>query len=128
MPVSVSLHSDISEYPGIHDLAKDFAGYKNKILIPSYFGRDGDYQTPQACKEEEVWHLHLRPGDGRRWYSRLPSYSRTSDKHLVYCRGYTDRDAYLLITILAPNAHKQARNIDRMNDIAKIAEVFRREM
>ena len=127
MTVKVSVHRDLSNYPAIKLLAKDFSGYKRNILVPDYFGRDGDYLRPKECCEEGVWHLHLcettPPPDT--WTCIRNLFSRKSDIHLVYCCGFYDPNHYLLITVLTPDAHRQANNIDRMLDIAAIAAGFR---
>tara|TARA_R110000868_G_C10969398_1_gene769535 strand:- start:11666 stop:11854 length:189 start_codon:yes stop_codon:yes gene_type:complete len=57
--------------------------------------------------------------------SHSRSFFSESDIHLVYCCGFYDTNHYLLITILKPDAHRQANNIDRMLDIAAIAAGFR---
>lgn len=126
--------------PNYDQLAADFKSYKEGLLVPDYFGLDGDYADNIRCKEEEVWHLHLAeanseplwstaPQQGRPTYqypsTQRPPEKRTSDKHLIYTRGYMDRDAYLLIAILSPDAHKQARQNNVMLPLADIAADFR---
>lgn len=127
MTVKVSVHSDLNSYPDIRSLALDFCAFKRGDYVPNYFGRDGDYRRPRECLEEEVWHLHLSeiiPPD--HYWTRVKNiFNRTSNKHLVYCRGFFDPKHFFLITVLDPNAHEDARNIDRMRDIAYQAQEFR---
>lgn len=127
MIVEVFAHDDLLDYPFLKDLTIDFKHFKENSLLPDYFGRDADYRWPQVCLDEEVWHLHLsesvKPPFWKRWARSL--YQKTSDKHLVYCRGYYNRSRYYLIAILEPDAHDQARNLDIMLAIGEMAAEFR---
>ncbi len=127
MTAKVFIHSDLESFPDIAALAADFACYKDNQATPPYFGRDGDYRRPEACREEEVHHLHLSESipPTSLWGKISNPFRRTSDKHLVYCRGFYDRESYLLITVLHPDAHNKAENMDLMLDIVAIAKKFR---
>ena len=59
-------------------------------------------------------------------------YSRTNDKVLVYCPGFTDSNRYLLITIINHWNHEEpeiVKGTDKdsalMENLEKIAEGFR---
>lgn len=108
-------------------LIDDFRQYKLTGVIPDIFGRDELYNHPNSLpiiKAEEVQHIHLLDGE-KRWPSYTIQFYKTSDEHMVYCQGQTNSNCYLLIAILAPSAHKQARNNSVMYNIGKIAEKFR---
>ncbi|WP_430623914.1 type II toxin-antitoxin system YafO family toxin [Marinimicrobium locisalis] len=130
MGVKVFLHSAIRSHSEAEFLRAAFRTYKETDDGQGIFGRDGDYVRPKQCREEELRHVHLRPQDRfllRKWLKRKNPYHQTSDKHLVYCSGFHHRDTYLLIAVLEPKAHDDARNIDLMAKLAEIASEFRLE-
>lgn len=112
----------------LDDLAADFLSYKKDGVLPDNFGRDAPYdddRTYPLVKEEQVAHIHLADADAP-FPKFLRQFKRTSDQaHLVYCQGAMDPDAYLLIIILKPEAHKMARNNNHMYKIGMMAEAFR---
>ncbi|CAM4272865.1 toxin YafO [Klebsiella variicola] len=112
----------------LDDLAADFLSYKKDGVLPDTFGRDAPYdddRTYPLVKEEQVAHIHLADADAP-FPKFLRQFKRTSDQaHLVYCQGAMDPDAYLLIIILKPEAHKMARNNNHMHKIGMMAEAFR---
>jgi len=59
------------------------------------------------------------------WASRQAQYDRTSDYHLVYCPGFYKTDHFLMMSILKPDAHAQARNNNIMSNLAIMAAKFR---
>lgn len=108
-------------------LVEDFKTYKAFHHTPDTFGRDELYDHPftlPIIKAEEVRHIHLADCDNL-WPPRKLQFNKTSDSHLVYCQGSIDATNYLLIGILAPEAHKQARNNSIMFKFGKMAEAFR---
>lgn len=110
----------------LDDLTKDFLHYKESSLCPDYFGRDVAYDhphTPTVVLQEDVRHIHLVEHSA--WAVRLMQFNRTSDRHLVYCQGFFNPDCYLLITLLSPNAHEQAKINNIMRKIGEQAEIFR---
>jgi mRNA interferase YafO len=96
----------------LEQLVTDFRIYKESNLLPDTFGRDVKYDI-HLTDREHLWPLHL------------VQFKRTSDIHLVYCQGATDSSHFLLIAILMPNAHEQARQNNVMANIGKMAERFR---
>ncbi|TBW57392.1 type II toxin-antitoxin system YafO family toxin [Marinobacter halodurans] len=111
----------------LNKLVEDFKQYKNEGTRPDTFGRDAAYNHPHSLpsiRHEEVQHIHLQD-ESSNWGIRTIQYHRTSDTHLVYCQGALNDDHFLLITILQPDAHNQAKNNDVMSAIASQAEVFR---
>jgi mRNA interferase YafO len=103
----------------------DFKLYKSTGKLPERFGRDVPYHFPKEALEEELLHLHLNVDDP--WPISYLQYDRTSDVHLVYCQGATQKNCFFLMTILSPDAHEQAKNIDLMLKLAEKAESFRKE-
>ncbi|MGL6261910.1 type II toxin-antitoxin system YafO family toxin [Vibrio sp. WXL103] len=109
-------------------LTEDFKVYKQTGKKPEFFGRDEAYDHPNTLpilKAEEVKHIHLATSDAP--FLRAVQFYQTSDKHLVYCQGWADPRCYLLIAILAPDAHTQARNTTIMRKLGLIAEKFRQQ-
>ncbi len=110
-------------------LEADFIQYKSSHTVPDLFGRDVLYDHPNTLpvlKAEEVWHLHLADPDAP-WDRRKIQFYKTSDIHLVYCRAALQADTYLLMAILKPDAHAQARNNAIMLRLGMMAELFRRK-
>lgn len=108
----------------IKQIKQDFLLYKSSGILHSYFGRDVTYSWPTSAKTEELHHLHLAI-HGHEWGRLRPQFSRTSDDHIVYTRGFYDPDCYLLIALMTPDAHNKANDIDLMEQYAKIAHKFR---
>lgn len=109
-------------------LTNDFRRYKETGQKPDIFGRDEAYNhldTLPILESEEVKHIHLAAGDAP-FLSKIQFY-QTSDKHLVYCQGWQDPSCFLLIAILTPDAHEQARNRTIMHNLGLIAEKFRQQ-
>ena len=108
-------------------LKKDFKQYKDTNIPPSNFGRDAEYNHPNtlpSVRQEKVAHIHLEEPD-KPWDVHAVQFNKTSDTHLVYCRGFHDENCYLLMALLTPDAHEQARNRTIMYKLAKMAEKFR---
>ena len=108
-------------------LAQDFKAYLLPNSHSSLFGRDVPYDHPNSPRlilQEEVRHVHLEDPEAP-WSPGLPSYRRTSDTHLVYCQGAIREDHYCLLALLAPHAHEDAKDFDRMMKIGVMAEKFR---
>lgn len=109
-------------------LVKDFKKYKETGVIPELFGRDELYDHPNTLpvvKNEEVAHIHLASSD-KPFLNSIQFY-RTSDTHLIYCQGGIDESCYLLIAILSPSAHEQAKDRTIMFNLGRIAEKFRQK-
>ena len=105
----------------------DFKRYNLTGVIPEYFGRDVPYDHPNSMPivlVEEIQHIHLGSEDKPLPRKKL-QFHQTSDYHLVYCQGALDDDCYLLMTILAPDGHEQARSRDIMYKLGIMAEKFR---
>lgn len=91
------------------------------------FGKDAPYDhlnTLPSVKQAELRHVHIIDVNIV-WPPRKPHPKRTSDKHLVYCTGYMEKNCYLLIAVLNPEAHKKAFDRSLMLNMAKTAEIFR---
>lgn len=126
--MQVFINSLISNYLDpiqIEALKTDFINYKVFDITPNYFGKDVGYDhpnTPSVLLQECVMHLHLNFNE---WKPSVQPFKRTSDTHLIYCQGAMDPDAYLLITILDPDAHDQIKKFSIWCEIGEIAEQFR---
>jgi len=122
-----SVIQELLDPSDLANLERDFKKYKVEGMQPDTFGRDALYDHPHSLpsiRQEEVRHIHLQD-ERSDWNIRTIQYYRTSDTHLVYCRGAIFDDRFLLITLLKPDAHNQARNNDIMTAIAKQAKIFR---
>lgn len=111
----------------LENLEKDFRAYKSEHRTPETFGRDERYDHPHTLpviKAEEVRHIHLADADTLWQHARL-QYNKTSDSHLVYCRGFHNNNCYLLMAVLSPDAHQQAKDNACMYNLGKMAETFR---
>ena len=111
----------------LEQLAADFKRYKETGIPAACFGRDVLYDhthTLPSVRSEDLMHLHLAEG-AQHWTGRQAQYSRTSDQHLVYCRGFYATNHFLLMSILKPDAHAQARNNSIMSNLAIMAAKFR---
>lgn len=109
-------------------LEDDFRHYKATGVLPDLFGRDVPYNHPNtlySVKAEELWHIHLLSGDATWPANCKKQEDKTSDDHLVYCPAYQASNCFLLIAILSPDAHAQARKNQIMLNLAKMAENFR---
>ena len=107
-------------------LVADFKRYKSTGELPDTFGRDVPYDhahTLPAVRAEELMHLHL--AENEPWPLSTVQFYRTSDKHLVYCQGYTDHNCYALMAFLEPEAHSKAWDRDLMLRLAASAQAFR---
>ena len=113
----------------LKQLKTDFQRYKETDSPADNFGRDALYDDSNnlpSVRLVELRHLHLlNQSENFLRYAR--QYDKTSDDHLVYCQGFYSDRAYLLIALLSPNAHKQARNNDAMLKLAGMAENFRNQ-
>ncbi|REL28020.1 type II toxin-antitoxin system YafO family toxin [Thalassotalea euphylliae] len=120
------ISSTLSELE-LDNLVNDFKSYKLTGTAPQYLGRDVPYDHPGTLPTvlaEEVQHIHLGNQDNPLPLNKI-QYHRTSDVHLVYCQGALDGNCYLLMAILAPDAHNQAKSRDIMFKLGTMAEKFR---
>lgn len=113
------------------DLLADFRLYKEQGILPSTFGRDAPYDFSHNRKYLELQHIHIKR-DGQEFPLRLVQFQRKSGYVLVYCPGFSDPNAYLLITVIKHWNHKapnEVEDTDRdpvlMEKLEKIAEGFR---
>lgn len=132
MTVSVLCHSTLKEIFAqngldLGTLKEDFKQYKESTIPATSFGRDAEYNHPNGLpivREEKVLHIHLEDPNSP-WDVNVEQFNKTSDIHLVYCRGFYDEQCYLLMAILSPNAHVQARDNNIMYNLGLMAEKFR---
>jgi len=108
-------------------LVGDFKSYKLTGTAPDNFGRDVPYDHPNNLPivlAEQIQHIHLGSEDKPLPLKKIQFY-QTSDIHLVYCQGALNENCYLLMTILSPDAHDQAKSRDIMFKLGAMAEKFR---
>lgn len=104
----------------------DFKKYKESGKLPGNFGRDVLYNHPNTLPivlQEKISHIHLEDPD-KPWHFRTLQFNRTSDIHLVYCRGFYNENCYLLMALLSPDAHNQALNRTIMFNLGKICLIL----
>tara|TARA_Y100001951_G_C11267707_1_gene256699 strand:+ start:41 stop:436 length:396 start_codon:yes stop_codon:yes gene_type:complete len=109
-------------------LIQDFKQYKTGVL-PALFRKDVPYDHPlnlDIIKQEQVRHIHLAE-NGTGFPILTAQFKRTSDTHLVYCRGFTSENCYLLMAILKPNAHDLAKSNQLMYKLGLMAQAFRQQ-
>ena len=97
--------------------------------LPALFGKDVPYDHPfnlDIIKQEQVRHIHLA-AIGTGFSIFITQAKRTSDTHLVYCRGFTNEHCYLLMAILRPNAHDLAKSNQLVYQLGLIAHAFRQQ-
>ena len=117
-----SLIRETMNSDNLSGLVFEFKSYKETGDAPLIFGRDASYDRPDSVKKADMHHIHLKGKE--KWSLKIVQFRRLSNLHLVYCRGFMNPDAYLLITVIE-GAHEKARNINFMLDLAEIAEDFR---
>lgn len=120
--------------PGFSDtLIEDFRRYQasNGDELPDYFGCDNPYGWPPSIANcIEHIHLCIPP---RTFDARLNQRDRKckigkpqDDVALVYSRGLIDDTEFLLIGVLMPDAHAQARCRGLMEYLGGIGREFAR--
>lgn len=111
-------------HPYAQEVIKQFKQYKSTASASELIGRDAPLMRPSSAVFASMWHMHL-PSPGEAFNLHQLVYHRTSDNFLIYCAGFTNPTHYLLIDILAPDAHDKSENIDLMNRYIKQADKFR---
>ncbi|WP_445939170.1 type II toxin-antitoxin system YafO family toxin [Pseudomonas sp.] len=130
-----SLFRDVLvDYPGLLDgLISDFTRYieSDRLMLPSYFGREAAYVRPQAAINAGLMHIHIAIPPTV-FPEHRPQYDRTcpmgdphGDAALVYTQGLFEEDRYSLIALLHPDAHARARRREIMDYLARVASRFR---
>ncbi len=117
-----SLIKDTMPESELANLVSEFRGYKKIGNAPLLFGRDTSYNRPDAVLKADMHHIHLKGNE--KWSLNIVQFRRLSNLHLMYCRGFMNPNAYLLIAVI-DRVHERARNINFMLDMAEIAENFR---
>ncbi|CBL44716.1 Conserved hypothetical protein [gamma proteobacterium HdN1] len=130
--VRIFTHRDLKDTLGEQKtkaLVDDFRAYKERKGLPITFGRDVPYKFTHNRSYLELQHLHFKE---KGFPLKLVQFKRTSGYVLVYCPGFFDRTAYLLIAIIKHWDHLKPNDVagtDRdtglMDELEKIAEGFR---
>lgn len=103
-------------------LVAEFSEYKKTGVAPITFGRDVAYNRPDTVLKADMHHVHLKGEEN--WHINIIQFRRVSNLHLMYCKGFMNPNAYLLIAVI-DKAHERARNVSFMLDMAEVAETFR---
>lgn len=120
-----SLIRDTMPEAELAGLVADFKQYKATGVAPLTFGRDAPYHRPDSVQKADMHHIHLRGREN--WNLQIVQFRRVSNLHLMYCRGFQNPNAYLLMAVI-DRAHERARDIHFMLDMAEIAEAFRSKL
>lgn len=114
----------------IKALRKDFRAYKQGGNLPETFGRDAPYDFTPLRRYLELRHIHVRKE--KPYPVRLLQYRRTADRVLIYCSGYTNPNAYLLIAFIKHWNEKTPELVEGtdkdpiiMATVERLAEGFR---
>lgn len=126
MPISVFTHKALRESFDPTQLAsikQRFIQYKQDNIRHSTFGRDEQYLRPQAVKDSDLWHIHLKDKTSKGWDRRgLDIFYMTSNTALIYTRGARSSDNYLIISIIE-NAHAHYGGTEQY--VRRMAEIAR---
>lgn len=119
--VRVFINTAITQSALIKAYAAELKRIKSK---PSYqsksFGVGRDFSRPENAKLAGLMHYHLIDAEHN-------PRTKTSDRFLVYCSGFSNPNDYLLIAIIEPEAHKQTNKGSTMACLIQIAENFRNQ-
>lgn len=134
MTIRVLYHPSLKEIfsqngLNLEALREDFKQYKETAIPATIFGRDAEYNHPNGLpivRQEKISHVHLEDSNSP-WDVSVEQFNKTSDIHLVYCQGFYDEKNFLLMAILSPNAHEQARNNNIMYNLGTMAKKFREQ-
>ena len=118
---SALLRDTMHEYE-LGRLTSEFKKYKSTGKAPLLFGRDASYNRPDKVLKADMHHVHLKGQE--KWSINVVQFRRLSNLHLIYCRGFSDINKYLLIAVI-DKAHEKARDINFMLNMADISEKFR---
>ena len=89
-------------------LVDDFRAYKEGKGLPATFGRDVPYNFTHNRSYLELQHLHFKESG---FSLMLMQFRRTSGYVLVYCPGFFNKYAYLLIAIIKHWDHKKPNDV-----------------
>jgi len=103
------------------NLLDDFRLYKQDGILPSTFGRDAPYDFTHNRQYLELKHIHIKR-EGKEFSLKLLQFSRKSGYVLVYCPGFYDSNAYLLITVIRHWNYKEPLDIEDTDKDEKIME------
>lgn len=101
----------------------DFTDFISGSRIPSYFGRQGDFNRPPSAVTAELQKIHIRVKGS--WSDNLRLYDRTSDSMVVYTRHFFHPHVFLILAFLHPDAHEMSQNYIRIGTLADMADRLR---
>lgn len=144
MPAKVTFHTRVLQelqQMGFSkdELEADLLKYFDRIKNPWYFGRDVRMDIPDSAIKAELWHMHLftpffkdgSPRTEEQWKFEgkrtCRQYYRTSDRWLIYTRGFMDSERYCVVGIADPTAHKSCNSPAYMDKFVQAAESFKNQ-
>lgn len=126
MGVRIFMHNlikdDLTEVE-CEQLVNDFRNYKEGKGLPVTFGRDVPYDHTFNRAYLELMHLHLKR-NGQRFPLRMVQFNRTSGSVLVYCPGFFDKNAYLLIAIAKHYDSRKPKEIEDTDRDPELMAIF----
>lgn len=138
--VSVYIEAQVKQQLNAEELqtlAAEFKQYKTSApqhflglkLGNPYFGKDEGLTQPSSVRNI-LYKVHIKPRfpkkDSRYWQQQIASGKIPSSDHiLIYSRGVTNENAYLLLDIFRPDGHKKLLNFSRLEDLKLLADEFR---
>ena len=115
----------------LRNVIEDFRAYKQGARL-QVFGRDAALTRPRPAAEmAELFHAHVlrNPKSQLIEMARLKNpYRRTSDRFLIYTRGFFNSKHYYVLDYLNDNAHKKVDDMTYMHWLIDEAESFRKKM
>lgn len=118
-------------YPSLQDdLISDFHQYVSGQGLPQTFGRDSIFNEPYLAFRAMLRHIHiaLPPATFHHSRNQVDRTNREGDPHndawLVYVKHAFYDNRYLILAIMHPDAHGQARDTAIMKKLGYIAQEF----
>ncbi|MBS9433410.1 MULTISPECIES: type II toxin-antitoxin system YafO family toxin [Photorhabdus] len=123
MGVSVTVHKDVEFHEVAIVYAKLLEHWKRTALLPSVFGRDGQWEHNSRTLDSNIYKLHIRMPDEIPWEKYKPQIDRCSDNYLVYVQHWMDSKSFQVISIMSPKAHELAKT-SFLTELERRAEEF----
>ncbi|EAW1261747.1 type II toxin-antitoxin system YafO family toxin [Salmonella enterica] len=123
MTVKVTVSKE-TEYREIAEqYAKLLQEWKNTKILPSRFGRNGQWELNSRTVDSNIFKLHIRLPDEPAWKKNKLQLARTSNHYLVYVIHWMDADRIQIISIMSPDAHEKS-NSSFLAVLERRAETF----
>lgn len=127
--VRKNLHETSKENKLLRSVIEDFKAYKQGTSL-QVFGRDAPMHHPKPAAEmAEIWHAHIMKNPKTQLIEMAAvktPYKRTSDRFLMYTRGFFNTSYYYVIDYIDRGAHTKVNDMDYMRWLIDEAENFRK--